>query len=91
MSNIQKIPTGQKGWRWKVEQVNRNKIKAELQRCVGWLHWITIRVCYFETDMIKRPYKINDVTKTEYWFKPDLDLTARLQSRWKQFCKTHKV
>lgn len=90
MSNIQKIKIeGERNWRWRVTDVNEKKIKAQLQRRIWLLRWITVSELEFLTDLIKRPYKICE--SREYWFKHDLDLYDRLESRWKQFCKTHKV
>lgn len=88
MPNIQKIPII-KGWRWKVdEDPEMPYIKVELQRNI-WFRWMTMGEFQFNLHMIRRKPTI--YKRVEEWYKPDFVLSDRLNSKWKDYCKTHKV
>lgn len=88
MPNIQKIPII-KGWRWKVDaDPEMPYIKVELQRNI-WFRWMTLKELQFNLHMIKRRPTIGQ--GCEEWYKPDFNLESRLNSKWKDYCKTHKV
>lgn len=90
MPNIQKIPIdGAKGWRWKIKVDDELPfIKGELQRS-AWGLWLTMAEFQFNLHMIKRRPTIGQ--RCEEWYRPDFHLESRLNSKWKDYCRTHKI